>query len=143
MWIEVKTKDGPIVIGVTYRHPTILVSDYESFSTINLCHIFADRRDSNTAFYAVGDYNMDVMQINDNHNFRKYVNNSLSTSTKCAIDLPARITDHSKTLLDHIYVNDRKHSYTSGVLLCDLSDHMATFVSISIKNLVLKAKTNF
>ena len=67
------------------------------------------------------------MQINGNHNFGKNVNNILTTSTKCAIDLPTRITDHSKTLLDHIYVNNPKHSYTSGVLLCDLSDHMATF----------------
>ena len=129
MWIEVKTNNGPIVIGVIYRHPTTPLNDYESFST-NLCDIFADLRDSNTAFYAVGDCNIDLMQINGNHSFRKYVNNVLTTSTKCAIDLPTSITDHSKTLLDHIYVNDPKHSYTSGVLLCDLSDHKATFVSI-------------
>ena len=142
MWIEVKTNNGPIVIGVIYRHPTTLVNDYESFST-NLCDIFADLRDSNTAFYAVGDYNIDLMQINGNHNFRKYVNNILSTSTKCAIDLPTRITDHSKTLLDHIYVNDPKHSYTSGVLFCDLSDHMATFVSISTKKSRVESKVQF
>ena len=33
MWVEVKTNNGRIVIGVTYRHPTTLVNDYESFST--------------------------------------------------------------------------------------------------------------
>ena len=142
MWIEVKTNNGQVVIGVIYRHPTTLVNDYENFST-NLCDIFADLRDSNTTFYAVGDYNIDLMQINCNHNFRKYVNNILTTSTKCAIDLPTRITDHSKTLLDHIYVNDPKHSYTSGVLLCDLSDHMNTFVSISTKKSRVKSKDQF
>ena len=115
MWDEVKTNNGPLVKGVIYRHPITLVNDHESFST-NLCDIFADLRDSNTAFYAGGDNNIDLMQINGNHNFRKYVNNILITSTKCAIDLPTRITDHSKTLLDNIYVNDPKHSYTSGVL---------------------------
>ena len=62
------------MIGVIYRHPTTLVNDYESFST-KLCDIFADLRDNNTAFYAVGDYNIDLMQINGNHNFGKYVNN--------------------------------------------------------------------
>ena len=142
MWIEVKTSNGPLVIGVIYRHPTALVNDNESFST-NLCDIFADLRDNNTAFYAVGDYNVDLMQINGNHNFRKYVNNILSTSTKCAIDLPTRITDHPKTLLDHIYVNDPKHSYTSGVLLCDLSDDMADFVCISSKKTRAKIKHQF
>ena len=55
MWIEVKTNNGPIVIGVIYRYPTTLVNDYESFST-NLCDMFADLRDSNTAFYVVGNY---------------------------------------------------------------------------------------
>ena len=62
------------------------------------------------------------MQINVNQNFRKYVNDILSTSIKCAIDLPTRVTDHSRTLLDYVYVNDPKHLYTSGVLSCDLSD---------------------
>ena len=90
-----------------------------------------------------GNYNIDLMQINGNQNFRKYVNNILTTSTKCAIDFPTRITDHSKTLLDHIYVNDPKHSYTSGVLLCDLSDHMATFVSISTKKSRVISKDQF
>ena len=83
------------------------------------------------------------MQISDNRNFRKYVNNILNTSTKCAIDLQTRITDHSKTLLDHIYVNDPKYSYTCGVLLCDLCDHMATFVCISTKKSRIKSTDQF
>ena len=142
MWIEVRTNNGPIVIGVIYQHPTTLVNDYESFST-NLCDIFADLRDSSNAFHAIGDYNIDLMQINGNHNFRKYVNNILSTSTKCVIDLPTRITNNSKTLLDNIYINDPKYSYTIGVLLCDLSDHIPTFVSISTKKYRVKSTDQF
>ena len=142
MWIEVKTTTGPIVIGVTYRHPTTLVNDYECFTT-NLCDIFAELRASNTVFYTVGDYNIDLMQINVNQNFRKYVNDILSTSIKCAIDLPTRVTDHLRTLLDHVYVNDTKHLYTSGVLLCDLSDHMSTFVCISAKKSRVKRTKQF
>ena len=86
---------------------------------------------------------IDLMQINVNRNYRKYVNSILSTTTKCAIDLPTRITDHSKTLLDHNYVNDSKHSYKSGVLLCDLSNHMSTFVCISTKKPVVKNTKKF
>ena len=142
MWIEVKTNNGPLVIGVIYRHSTTLVNDNESFST-NLCDIFADLQDSKTAFYAVGDYNIDQMLINGYHSFRKYMNHILSTSTKCAIDHTTCITDHSKTLLDRIYVNDTKQSYTSGVLLCDLSNHMATFVSIFTKKSRVKSKEQF
>ena len=83
------------------------------------------------------------MQINVNQNFQKYINDILSTSTKCAIDLPTRVTDHSRTLLDLVYVNDPKHLYTSGVLLCDLSDHMSTFVCISAKKFRVKSTKQF
>ena len=66
--------------------------------------------------------------------FRSFAVSSPSDSPcKCAIDLPTRITDHSKTLLDHIYVNDNKHSYISGVVLSDLSDHYGTFIATLVK----------
>ena len=142
IWIEVKAATGPIVVGVIFRHPTTLVNDYECFTT-NLCDIFTELCANITAFYIVGDCNIDLMQINLNQNYRKYVNSILSTTSKCAIDLPTCITDHSKTLLDHIYVNDPKHSYKSGVLLCDLSDHMSTFVRISTKKPVVKNTKKF
>ena len=130
------------MIGVIYLHSTTLVNDYECFTT-NLCHIFAELRASSTIFYTVDDYNIDLMQINVNQNFRKYVNDILSTSTKCAIDLQTRLTDHSRTLLDHVYVNDPKHLYISGVLLCDLGDHISTFVCISVKKPRVKSTKQF
>ena len=88
IWIEVKAATEPIVVGVIHRHPTTLVNDQECFTT-NLCDIFTELLfANNSAFYAVGDYNIDLMQINVNQNYRKYVNSILSTTTKCAIDLP-------------------------------------------------------
>ena len=58
----------------------------------------------------------------------------INSSCKCVIDLPTRITPHSKTLLDHTYVSDNtKHFYTSGVLLTDLSDHFGTFIAVAEK----------
>ena len=61
------------------------------------------------------------------------MNNLLSSPCKCVIDLPTRISDHSKTLIDHIYVNDDKHSYVSGAVLSDLSDHYGTFIVALVK----------
>ena len=83
------------------------------------------------------------MQTNVNHNFRKYVNDILSTTTKCAIDFANPLTDHSRTLLDHIYVNDPKHSYTSEMMLCDLSNHMLAFVCTSTKKPLVKSANKF
>ena len=74
------------------------------------------------------------MQTNNNF-VESYLYNILGLSCKCAIDLPTRITENSKTLLEHIYVNENKHPYMSGVILSDISDHFGTFVSISAKKL--------
>ena len=93
--------------------------------------------------YTVGDYNTDLMQINVNQNFRKYLNDILSTSTKCAIDLPTRVTDGSRTLLDHVYVNDLntytlvEYSYAIWATICL---HLFVFLP---KSHVLKAQNSF
>ena len=47
------------------------------------------------------------------------------------ITRPTRITDHSATLLDHIYTNNIKMPVQPGVILSDLSDHLPTFVMMS------------
>ena len=57
----------------------------------------------------------------------------ISSPRKYANDLHTRITDHSKTLIDHIYVNDFKHTCISGVALSDLSDDFGTFVIMIAK----------
>ena len=36
---------------------------------------------------------------------------------------------------NHIYVNENKHPYMSGVVLSDISDHFGTFISISTKKI--------
>ena len=92
MWINVKATTGLIVVELIYQHPTTLFIDYECFTT-NLYDIFTKLCAHNTAFYAVCDYYIDLMQVNVIHNFRKYRIDILSTTTKCAFDLPTCITD--------------------------------------------------
>ena len=64
---------------------------------------------------------------------RKYADNLLSCSVKCVIDQPTRVTAHSKTLLDHIYVNSRQQNVSGGIAVSDISDHFPTFAVIKIK----------
>ena len=54
------------------------------------------------------------------------------------ITRPTRITDHSATLLDHIYTNNIKMPVQPRIILTDLSDHLPTFVLI--KSSCLKQK---
>ena len=136
LWIEIQTKPKPILIGVIYRHPINLKPELESFST-QLYNILIELNSKNNLFYVLSYFNINLMQTNNNF-VESYLNNILSLSCKCAIDLPTRITE---TLLDHIYVNENKHSYISAVILSDISDHFGTFISISTRKLN-KAKPN-
>ena len=94
MWIEVQTATDSIVVGVCYRHPTSLVDGYEQFSN-KLFEIFLELNSDKHSFYALGDYNLDLMKIKTNNSVRIHVNNMISVPCKCAIDLPTRITNYS------------------------------------------------
>ena len=40
---------------------------------------------------------------------------------------PTRITDHSKTLIDHILTNASIFQVKAGIALCDISHHLPVF----------------
>ena len=94
VWIEVQTATDSIVVGVCYRHPTSLVDDYKQFSN-KLFEIFLELNSDKRSFYALGDYNLDLMKIKTNNSVRIHVNNVISSPCKCAIDLSTRITNYS------------------------------------------------
>ena len=57
------------------------------------------------------------------------------------ITLPTRITSHSATCIDHIfirfsesYANKHLRDTTSGIFFCDITDHLPTFTSIKLNN---------
>jgi len=144
LWVEIQSTTGPVMLSVIYRHPTNIAKDYEDLSA-KLYDIFYELNSRKQNFYALGDYNIDLMNIKTNNSIRTHVNNIMSLPCKCAIDLPTRITDHSKTIIDHIYIgnNSANYSYKSGVIISDLSDHYGTFVSVPIKKLKLKRPNTY
>ena len=77
LWIKFKTTFGPVVMGAVYRHPTNTTETYERFSEklIDICN---DLNSNNGTFYALGDYNIDLMKVQTNNNVRMYVNNMIS-----------------------------------------------------------------
>ena len=101
---------------------------------MELYYIFIKLSSKNNLFYVLGELNIKLMQTN-NKFVKRYFNIVLSSSCKCAIGLPTHFTKNSKTLLDHIYVNENKHFCMSGVILNNLSNHFGIFISISTKKL--------
>ena len=114
------------LLGICYRHPTSSVEDYEQFSN-KLFEIFHELKSDKRSFY----YNLDVMKIKTNNSVRMVVNNIINLPCQCAIDLPTRITNHSKTLIGHIYFNDFNNQTTSGKIISDICDHYGAFILTS------------
>ena len=55
----------------------------------------------------------------------------LNCNCRSLIDVPTRVTETSKTLIDHIITNDKQRAVSTGVLISDLSDHYGAFAIIS------------
>ena len=47
------------------------------------------------------------------------------------ITKPTRITDHTATLIDHIYTNTPEKLIKSGICLADISDHLPVFCTMA------------
>ena len=68
----------------------------------------------------MGDFNIDLLKISKKETIRQYANMLLGSMCQCLIDLPTRVTSKSKSLIDHIYTNDKKHRINSGILESDI-----------------------
>ena len=88
-------------------------------------------------FYCLGEFNINLLNIYARDEIRRYANMLLGCNCRCLIDVPTRVTETSKTLIDHVITNDKQRAVTTGVLISDLSDYYEVFAIIShidIKN---------
>ena len=129
IWIELFIGSKHYIIGTLYRHPNGNVQHFVQQLNISLSGI------PNTCTGIIaGDINIDLLQYENSH-VNEYVTQLLSHGFEPEITLPTRITDRSKTLIDHIFLRfPRKHSNTmtiAGKLYSDISDHLPVFLGIA------------
>lgn len=116
------------VLGAIYRHPKgnkmHFVSDLET--TLDL---IPDDKLS----IICGDINIDLANF-ENKEVMNYLSALLSHRYLPYISLPSRITSHSATCIDHIFVRsiakESLHDILAGLFYCDISDHLPCFLSL-------------
>ena len=138
--IKIEAKPAPIVVGVIYRHPNYDVDRLNSFGDelANKLHSY----NLNNAKYCISvNTNINLLNIKNSGNIRKYANNLISCSCKCLIDLPTRISQNSKTLIDRIYTNIANTKVESGIAVTDISDHCGTFANFLLKSVCKNTKS--
>ena len=129
LWIETTINKKLYIIGVIYRHPTYESDNIDAFSKAmnDALHTFNLKKSN---FCVLGDFNLNLFDIEKINNIRKYANSLISCSVKCIVNKATRISDSSKTLIDHVYVNNEQKKTLGGVALMDISDHLPTFAVI-------------
>ena len=74
----------------------------------------------------MGDLNRDLLQVNTENTWLEYME---SFGLEQIVKSPTRITDHSETLIDHIYCNNFSNVLSTKVPILGLSDHFPVFVT--------------
>ena len=87
-------------------------------------------RRKNREVIIAGDYNIDLLQINDNLTFCDYLNSIVSQSFCPAVTLPTRSSNRNCTLIDN-YLCKLSHCFTQstpGILINLIYDHLPYFI---------------
>ena len=77
--------------------------------------------------YLLGDFNINFLKYDSHQPTEKYLDMLYSNNITPVITKPTRLTDHTKTLIDHIYTNEPISNITTGIGLLDISDHLPVF----------------
>ena len=130
-WVTCKVNDQKFIVGGIYRHPN---GNCEHFNTA-LNDVIRKIKDNNIAI-TLGDINIDLVN-DDKENTSTYLNNYFSKNFLPCITIPTRITDHSATIIDHIFLKIPpkliQNKCSSGCLITDISDHLPTFTFLDLE----------
>ena len=81
-----------------------------------------------------GDFNINLIDTDNDINKLNFVNKIKPLNLEQIISAPTRITNHSRTLIDHIYLcTKRTLDMHRGILLNQIRDHLCAFVNINEK----------
>ena len=136
-WIELKDSRGKTFLcAVFYRHPSgdmrLFFNDY--FETIDKV------TKENKKCVIMGDFNIDLLKYESHQLTEEFINTMNTFSFSPMITKPTRITDHSATLIDHIFSNSLDYYTISGNIIFDITDHLSNFLLID--NTFFHSKTN-
>lgn len=117
VWLEVKPDHRKsFLVCFVYRPPQSLTEWFDKFEyeLLNAMKI-------NTDIILMGDFNLDF--LTPNKISPKWISILETLNFHQIIQEPTRITENSKTLIDHIYVRNRDKIEQINVLKYSLSDH--------------------
>ena len=114
-----------IIIGVIYRMPDSSVDVFNE----RMCDILNVVTKEKKICYLVDNLNIDLLKHEEHRPTSDFVDILYANNMFPLIVKPARVTDKSATLIDHIMTNnsDIYSRHKQGILMSSISDHYALF----------------
>ena len=133
-----KTKNT--IVGCIYKHPCMAINEFtEEYMQELMRKLVSEYKN----IYLMGDFNTDLMKIDEDPNIAAYFDNISSNLFVPHIIYPTRITPTSKTLIDNIFSNSINfENCISGNLTLSISDHLAQFLIVPEKISLTPKKYN-
>ena len=124
-WVEIDPgyNKAHIIVGCVYRHPTADLSQFTSQmeEILNMLNL------NKYQVYILGDMNINFLNFSNHIPTEEYLDMLYSNNFLPIITKPTRITNHTSTLIDHIYTNTPIEQITPGIATMDISDHLPIF----------------
>ena len=145
----IKPKKSNIILGVTYRHPTMDLNEfYDKYVDKLLDNI---TKENKTTFF-LGDFNIDLLKYDSHTSTNEFLDFLSSNMVLLYILHPTRVTGHSETLIGNIFSNHISKEAICGNLTSTISDHAPQFLIMpsifsdpfsSKSNVYEKSRSNF
>ena len=126
-----------IILGNIYRPPRDNLENYRTFIE-DINRNLHDLQRTKCEVIITGDFNVDLLKINDRLIYNNYFDTIVSNGFVPKITLPTRITSHSQTLIDNIFVklSGNFSETTAGILTHQIADHNPYFITLDYLKLI-------
>ena len=118
------------LIGCVYRPPN---TDLPSFNLAFLDVLKSIDCKGYKSIAIAGDFNLDLVKSDTHNPTGEFLQNLLSYSYLPAINIPTRITELSKTVIDNVFISNANPITNAAVVYCDISDHLPIAVCTNTK----------
>ncbi len=122
----------PLYIGNIYRPPKENLEFYNQFIN-EFAPILLNLEKNNKDLILAGDFNIDLLKINEYNIISEYFNMLMSNSFYPKITVPIWLTNNHGTLIDNFLciLTDNIVDTTSGVLIKRFSDHQPYLILLN------------
>ena len=132
-----KLSKKELFVGNIYKPPRNNNNNENIDAFINeIDPILSEISKTNCEAYIVGDYNINLLEMNEREAFSNFFDKMTGYSLYPKITLPTRLGKHRASLLDNAYCKLSEHSIDilAGIIVTDLSDHLPYFICAKRSN---------